>query len=78
MRLQARGKDGWMEQGPSGPRKRRTEGAGAFRPLNTFGEIRGFSHGPFVYASHVRLAPQETRTYFVTTAKNTDGGSSGH
>ena len=26
----------------------------------------GFSHGPFVYASHVRLAPQETRTYLVT------------
>jgi len=26
----------------------------------------GFSRGPFVYASHVRLAPQETRTYFVT------------
>ena len=27
----------------------------------------GFSHGPIVYASQVRLAPQETRTYFVTT-----------
>jgi hypothetical protein len=26
----------------------------------------GFSHGPFVYASDVRLAPQETRTYLVT------------
>lgn len=26
----------------------------------------GFSRGPFVYASQVRLAPQETRTYFVT------------
>ena len=27
---------------------------------------RGFSHGPFVYPAHVRLAPQETRTYLVT------------
>ncbi len=26
----------------------------------------GFSRGPFAYASYVRLAPQETRTYFVT------------
>ena len=26
----------------------------------------GFSHGPFIYASVVPLAPQETRTYFVT------------
>ncbi len=26
----------------------------------------GFSHGPFVYAFEVRLAPQETRTYLVT------------
>jgi len=26
----------------------------------------GFSRGPFVYPSHVRIAPQETRTYFVT------------
>ena len=26
----------------------------------------GFSHGPFVYHAHVRLAPQETRTYLVT------------
>jgi putative transposase len=26
----------------------------------------GFSHGLFVYPSEVRLAPQETRTYFVT------------
>ena len=26
----------------------------------------GFSHGPLVYPSDVRLAPQETRTYFVT------------
>jgi len=26
----------------------------------------GFSRGPFRYASNVRLAPQETRTYFVT------------
>jgi putative transposase len=26
----------------------------------------GFSHGHFVYAFAVRLAPQETRTYFVT------------
>jgi REP element-mobilizing transposase RayT len=25
----------------------------------------GFSHGPFVYASGMRLAPQETRTYLV-------------
>ena len=36
------------------------------RPLNTSCDISGFSHGPFVYASQVRLAPQETRTYFVT------------
>jgi hypothetical protein len=28
----------------------------------------GFSRGPFVYAFKVRLAPQETRTYFVTAA----------
>ena len=28
--------------------------------------MSGFSHGPFVYHSQVRLAPQETRTYFVT------------
>ena len=41
------------EQGPSGPWKQ------------AFNEI-GFSHGPFVYATEVRLAPQETRTYFVT------------
>jgi putative transposase len=27
---------------------------------------RGFSHGPFVYDSDVRLAPQETRTDLVT------------
>jgi putative transposase len=26
----------------------------------------GFSHGPFVYAFEVRIAPQETRTYMVT------------
>jgi putative transposase len=26
----------------------------------------GFSHGPFVYAPQMRLAPQETRTYLVT------------
>ena len=26
----------------------------------------GFSHGPFVYATEMRLAPQETRTYLVT------------
>jgi hypothetical protein len=26
----------------------------------------GFSHGPFVYAAEMRLAPQETRTYLVT------------
>jgi putative transposase len=26
----------------------------------------GFSHGLFVYAPHMRLAPQETRTYLVT------------
>jgi putative transposase len=25
----------------------------------------GFSHGPFVYAFEVRIAPQETRTYMV-------------
>jgi hypothetical protein len=28
----------------------------------------GFSHGPFVYAAEMRLAPQETRTYLVTAA----------
>jgi hypothetical protein len=27
----------------------------------------GFSHGLFVYAAEMRLAPQETRTYLVTT-----------
>jgi putative transposase len=27
---------------------------------------RGFSHGLFVYAAEMRLAPQETRTYLVT------------
>jgi putative transposase len=32
------------------------------KPLNK----GGFSHGPFVYASDVRIAPQETRTYLVT------------
>jgi len=26
----------------------------------------GFSHGPFGYAANVQLAPQQTRTYFVT------------
>jgi len=44
----------------------RTEGAGAFRPLKPGFNKSGFSHGPFSYASQVRLAPQETRTYFVT------------
>jgi len=29
--------------------------------------LTGFSHGPFVYAVRMRLAPQETRTYLVTT-----------
>src|ERR1700694_1236693 len=43
-----------------------TEGAGAFRPLNAGLHHSGFSRGPCAYASHVRLAPQETRTYFVT------------
>jgi len=33
--------------------------------MRTFFKI-GFSHGLFIYASDVRLAPQETRTYFVT------------
>lgn len=33
--------------------------------MQAFFEI-GFSHGLFIYASVVRLAPQETRTYFVT------------
>ena len=41
------------EQGPSGPR---------MQPCNE----SGFSHGPFVYAANMRLAPQETRTFFVT------------
>ncbi len=45
------------------------EGAGTFRPLNSSCDGNGFSHGPFVYASQVRLAPQETRTYFVTAVK---------
>lgn len=34
--------------------------------MNTGVKIRGFSHGPFVYDSGVRFAPQETRTYLVT------------
>ena len=42
------------------------EGAGAFRPLNTVRLKSGFSHGPFVYAVSMRIAPQETRTYLVT------------
>jgi putative transposase len=28
--------------------------------------MSGFSHGPFIYAAEMRLAPQETRTYLVT------------
>jgi len=47
-------------------REQTAEGAGAFRPLNSFCDRNGFSRGPFVYASRVRLAPQETRTCFVT------------
>jgi hypothetical protein len=35
-------------------------------PLNRVWNKGGFSHGLFVYASEVLLAPQETRTYFVT------------
>ncbi len=43
------------------------EGAGAFRLLNAASQKNsGFSHGPFVYASGMRIAPQETRTYLVT------------
>ena len=42
------------------------EGAGAFRPLDTGLSTAGFSRGPFGYHACVRLAPQETRTYFVT------------
>ena len=38
----------------------------AFRPLNQAQKKRGFSPGPFVYPATMRLAPQETRTYFVT------------
>jgi len=43
-----------------------TEGAGAFRPLMKVRKNVGFSPGLFVYASAMRMAPQETRTYFVT------------
>ncbi len=43
-----------------------TEGAGAFRPPTNARNKYGFSHGPFVYATEMRLAPQETRTYLVT------------
>lgn len=42
------------------------EGAGAFRPLDAGLQMGGFSHELFGYASDVRLAPQGTRTYFVT------------
>jgi len=33
----------------------------SFRAMDDHG-----SHGPFVYAAQMRMAPQETRTYFVT------------
>ena len=45
------------------------EGAGAFRPLTQAFDKVGFSHGLVAcgcYAAEVRIAPQETRTYFVT------------
>jgi putative transposase len=42
------------------------EGEGAFRPLDAGLNKNGFSHGAFVYPAHMRLAPQGTRTYFVT------------
>ena len=42
------------------------EGEGAFRPLDASLNKNGFSHGPFVYPAEMRIAPQETRTYFVT------------
>ncbi|MGA8740807.1 MAG: transposase [Terracidiphilus sp.] len=44
-----------------------TEGAGAFRPLKQRASVSwAFRPGPFVYPPHMRIAPQETRTYFVT------------
>jgi putative transposase len=42
------------------------EGAGAFRLLGAGLKKSGFSRGPFVYPAKMRIAPQETRTYFVT------------
>ena len=42
------------------------EGAGAFRLFLWLSRCwSGFSRGPSAYASDVRLAPQETQTYFV-------------
>ena len=43
------------------------EGAGALRPMNAGSKNGGFSHGPFFCCCGMRLAPQETRTYFVTS-----------
>jgi putative transposase len=35
--------------------------------MNAGGKYGGFSHGLFFYSCGMRLAPQETRTYFVTS-----------
>ncbi len=51
---------------PLKTRIKSSEGAGAFRPLKPSPQKGGFSRGLFGYASDVQLAPQETRTYFVT------------
>jgi putative transposase len=49
------------------PRNQKAEGGGAFRPPDPSKKRnRGFSRGPFHYPFSMRLAPQETRTYFVT------------
>ncbi len=45
---------------------RSEEGAGAFRLLDSGFDGRGFSLGVFAYPADMRLASQETRTYFVT------------
>jgi hypothetical protein len=47
-----------------------------FRPLTQAFDKVGFSHGPVAYgcyAAEVRLAPQETRTNFVTAVTALSG-----